>query len=169
MTRCPAARFLRGGVECRRGPRTAAESRSSTRQIAEIARAAVRAGAANAGGEKRAFRPAARDPRWVPNPARPSRCRRVLLDRVPPAHAGLREPLPVLSSRSGRTLRTMTCCARVGAATVCELKRFQSTSWANRATVAPRCVSAASQNSSTMGCFSSTDCTMPRCTPLPRP
>ena len=80
------------------------------RQILEIARAAVRAGAANADGEKRAFRPAARDPRWVPNPARPSRCRRVLRDRVPPAHAGLREPLPGLSSRSGSTLRRMTRC-----------------------------------------------------------
>ena len=78
--------------------------------ISEIARAAVRAGAATAGGEKRAFRLAARDPRWVPNPARPSRCRRVLLDRVPPAHAGLREPLPGLSSRSGSTLRRMTRC-----------------------------------------------------------
>ena len=81
-----------------------------SRQISEIARAAVRAGAANAVGEKRAFRPAARDPRWVPNPARPSRCRRVLRDRVPPAHADRREPLPGLSSRSGRTLRRMTCC-----------------------------------------------------------
>ena len=60
--------------QCRRGPRTAAESRLWTRQIPEIARAAVRAGAANADREKRAFRLAARDPRWVPNPARPSRC-----------------------------------------------------------------------------------------------
>ena len=80
------------------------------RQISEIARAAVRAGAATADGEKRAFRLAARDPRWVPNPARPSRCRRVLRDRVPPAHAGLREPLPGLSSRSGSTCRRMTRC-----------------------------------------------------------
>ena len=78
--------------------------------ISEIARAAVRAGAATADEEKRAFRPAARDPRWVPNPARPSRCRRVLRDRVPPAHAGLREPPPGLSSRSGGTLRRMTRC-----------------------------------------------------------
>ena len=79
-------------------------------QISEIARAAVRAGAADADGEKRAFRQAVRDPRWVPNPARPSRCRRVLLDRVPPAHAGRREPLPVLSSRSGITRRRITRC-----------------------------------------------------------
>ena len=88
----------------------AAESRSAIRQISEIARPAVRSGAATAGGEKRAFRLAVRDPRWVPNPARPSRCRRVLLDRVPPAHAGLREPLPGLSSRSGITRRKITRC-----------------------------------------------------------
>ena len=94
-----------------RGPFYGYKRHSSTRQIAEIARAAVRAGAANAGGEKRAFRPAARDPRWVPNPARPSRCRRVLLDRVPPAHAGLCEPLPGLSNRSGITRRRITRCS----------------------------------------------------------
>ena len=81
----------------------ASSLREGCLQISQIARAAVRAGAANAVGEKRAFRPAARDPRWVPNPARPSRCRRVFLDRVPPAHADRREPLPVLSSRSGHT------------------------------------------------------------------
>ena len=39
----------------------------------------------------------------------------------------------------------------------------------SRATVAPRWDSAASQNSSTSACFSSAACTMPRCTPLPRP
>ena len=72
--------------------------------------AAVRAGAANAGGEKRAFRLVVRDPRWVPNPARPSRCRRVLLARVPPAHADRREPLPVLSGRSVITRRRMIRC-----------------------------------------------------------
>ena len=108
----PAARFLRGGVECRRGARRQRRVDWTMRQIAEIARAAIRAGAANAGGEKRAFRIAARDPRWVPNPARPSRCRRVLLDRVPPAHADLREPLPGLSSRSGSTRRRMTLPSR---------------------------------------------------------
>ena len=94
----------------RRGASTAAESRLDHATDHEIARPAVRAGAANAGGEKRAFRLAVRDPRWVPNPARPSRCRRVLLDRVPPAHADLREPLPGLSSRPGITRRMMTRC-----------------------------------------------------------
>ena len=40
--------------------------------------------ASNAGVEKRAFRIAVCDPRWVPNPARQSRFRRVLRD---PCHA----------------------------------------------------------------------------------
>ena len=39
----------------------------------------------------------------------------------------------------------------------------------NQATVAPRCVSVASQNSSTSGCSSSTPWTIPRCTPFPLP
>jgi hypothetical protein len=47
----------------------------------------------NAGVEKRAFRLAGRDPRWVPTPARQSCCRRVLLARVTPAHGWLRIPL----------------------------------------------------------------------------
>jgi len=39
----------------------------------------------------------------------------------------------------------------------------------NLATVAPKCESASSQNSATSGCRSSTDWTMARCTPRPRP
>jgi hypothetical protein len=63
----------------------------------EITRGAVRSGPAGAGVEKRAFRLAGRDPRRVPDPPRSSGCRRVLPDRVTPAHAGLREQLPGFS------------------------------------------------------------------------
>ena len=65
------------------------------RQIAQIARPAIRAGAANADGEKRAFRLAVRDPRWGPQPSAAITLQDAsLLDRAPPAHADLREPLP---------------------------------------------------------------------------
>ena len=38
-----------------------------------------------------------------------------------------------------------------------------------RAIVAPRCAAGSSQNSATRGCRSSAACTIPRCTPRPRP
>ncbi len=81
--------------------------------ISEIARATVRAGSANAGGEKRAFRLAVRDPALGPDPARPSSTLQSTYrsNRVPPRSRcpGAR-PLPRLSSRSGCTPRRMARC-----------------------------------------------------------
>src|SRR5262245_51683880 len=48
---------------------------------------------ANAGVEKRVLRTAGRDPRWVPNPARQSRCKRGSpTTEITPAHACRRGP-----------------------------------------------------------------------------
>jgi hypothetical protein len=73
----------------------------------EITRGAVSAGPATAGVEKRAFRIARRDPRRVPNPPRSSGCRRVLPDRVTPAHAGPDRTAPqVLASTADGLARS---------------------------------------------------------------